>query len=49
MGFNIQDVINTLNMIDVRGKDNLDRMLGAILALEAILADQNKPKEDEVE
>ena len=49
MNFTIQDIIRTLNQIDVRGKDNMDKMLGAILALETILAEQNKPKEDEVE
>ncbi len=47
--FTIQDVINTLNQVEVRGKDNMDRMLGAIMALEAIIeAEQNaKIKEQE--
>lgn len=34
--FTIDDIINTLNVIEVRGKENLDRLLGAILALEAV-------------
>lgn len=34
--FTIDDIINTLNGVEVRGKENLDRLLGAILALEAV-------------
>lgn len=30
-------VIRTLNSISVRGKDNIDMLLGSILALEGIL------------
>lgn len=36
-------VINTLNSISVKGKDNLDMLLGSILALEKLL---NGEKED---
>lgn len=32
----IQGIINTLNTIEVRGKDNLDKLLGCILLLENI-------------
>ena len=46
--FEIQDVINTLNNIEVKGKDNLDRLLGAIMALEAIQAAQNNAQEENV-
>ena len=46
--FEIQDVINTLNNIEVKGKDNLDRLLGAIMALEAIQAAQNNAQEEKV-
>ena len=35
--FTLQDIIDTLNQIEVKGRDNLDRLLGAILALEAII------------
>lgn len=49
----IQDVINTLNQVEVKGKDNLDRLLGAIMALEIIMTAQNQsadtPAENEEE
>lgn len=32
----IQAIIDTLNKIEVHGKDNLDRLLGCIQALEEI-------------
>lgn len=32
----LNGVINTLNAIEVKGKNNLDMLLGAILALENI-------------
>ena len=45
--FTMQDVINTLNQVEVHGKDNLDRLLGAIMALEAIMvAQDNAAQED---
>ena len=43
--FTIDDIINTLNQIEVKGKANLDRMLSAIVALEFIREAQNKPPE----
>ena len=46
--FQIPDVINSLNNIEVKGKDNLDRLLGAIMALEAIQAAQNNAQEENV-
>lgn len=42
MLFTIQDVLNTLNSVEVHGKDNLDKMLGVILALEAMLEAEKK-------
>lgn len=36
----IQMVIATLNCVEVRGKDNLDRLLGCINALENIVRAQ---------
>lgn len=47
----LKAVITTLNSIDVRGKSNMDRMLGCINALEqtvrALEAPQTEEKEDE--
>ena len=43
MLFTIQDILDTLNKIDVHGRDNLDRMLGVIYALESMLqAEKNE-------
>ncbi len=42
----IQYIINTLNQIEVKGKDNMDRLLGAIMALESMLQQQNKELEE---
>lgn len=39
--FTIEDIIATLNHVEVRGKDNMDRLLGAILALEAFIDGMN--------
>ena len=46
--FTIRDIINTLNCVEVKGKDNLDLLLGAILALEAVEKAQNTEKAVEV-
>ena len=54
MNFNIiQCVIATLNDIEVKGKDNLDKLLGSILALEGMdqimeQPAQEEPKKEEV-
>ena len=40
-------VINTLNGISVQGKDNLDRLLGSIQALEKLLKEQSEEKGEE--
>lgn len=42
----IVGVINTLNSLEVKGKDNLDMLLGAILALEKLLDDIKEESED---
>lgn len=42
--FSIEDIISTLNGIEVKGKDNLDKLLGCIMALEAILEADSKEK-----
>ena len=46
--FTILDVINTLNTIEVKGKDNLDKLLGCIMALEA-MREAEKNEEDATE
>ena len=33
--FTLDQIIATLNNVEVKGKDNLDRLLGCIMALEA--------------
>ena len=35
----IKAIISTLNSIEVRGKDNLDKLLGCIMVLENMLAE----------
>lgn len=43
----LENIINTLNQIEVKGKDNLDKLLGAIIALEQLLAAvNNTPQEN---
>lgn len=43
----IRCVISTLNDIEVKGKDNLDKLLGSILALEGMaqIMEEPAPKE----
>ena len=41
----IQYVINTLNTIKVSGKDDLQRLLGCILALESLATETDKEEE----
>lgn len=47
--FTIYDIISTLNNIEVKGKDNLDRLLGVIMALESIANTQSKEETKEEE
>ena len=41
----LTQVINTLNQIDVQGKDNLNKLLGCILVLEDIIKVASQPSE----
>lgn len=43
----IKAVINTLNHVDVRGRDNMDRLLGSIITLERCAAQIQAQKETE--
>ena len=45
----LQYVLTTLNMIKVSGKDDLQRLLGCILALETLLKENDKEEKKEVE
>lgn len=40
-------IINTLNKIEVHGTENLDRLLGCILALQSILEDDQNGNTDQ--
>ena len=39
-------IINTLNQIEVKGSDNLDKLLGSIQALEKMLIDMEEDKNE---
>lgn len=39
----IRLVISTLNDVEVKGKDNLDKLLGSISALESVVAVMEAP------
>lgn len=43
----LEQIIYTLNSIEVKGKDNLDKLLGCILMLEQMQAESNKQEENE--
>lgn len=45
----LKAVITTLNSIDVRGKSNMDRMLGCINALEQTVRALETPQTEETE
>lgn len=47
MNQTLQIILNTLNQIEVKGKANLDRLLGAVIALERLMAENAEPKEEE--
>lgn len=47
--FTIQDIINTLNQVEVKGKNNMDLLLGAIMALEAMLEGMNNQAKEEAD
>ena len=43
----IRCVIATLNDIEVKGKDNLDKLLGSIMALEGVAQMMEQPAPEE--
>lgn len=43
----IQFVINTLNTVKVSGKEDLQKLLGCILALESLIKEDTEEKEKE--
>ena len=43
----IAAVIKTLNQIEVKGKNNMDQLLGCIIALERVLAAEPEEKKEE--
>lgn len=45
----IKAVINTLNQVNVNGKQNLDRLLGSIVALEKVLGELTRKEEEKCE
>lgn len=45
----IRCVIATLNDIEVKGKDNLDKLLGSIMALEGVAQMMEQPSPEESE
>lgn len=46
--FTIQDIINSLNQLEVKGKRNLDILLGVILALEHVQEANEGTKEETI-
>lgn len=40
---NLVNIINTLNTIEVKGKENMNRMLGCILLLEKMVHEAEEP------
>ena len=40
----LEEIYNTLNQIEVKGRENLDRLLGVMMVLEAMLK-ENKGEE----
>ena len=42
----LESLLLSLNSIEVRGKDNLNVLLGCILAVEAAIANLDKPEEE---
>ena len=50
MNQTLQIILNTLNQIEVKGKANIDKLLGVIIAVEQLIAtmkQQATPAEDE--
>lgn len=47
MNNQLAQVINTLNRIEVHGKDNLDMLLGCIMLLERMSTQSQEPSAEE--
>lgn len=45
---NLVNIINTLNTIEVKGKENMNRMLGCILLLEKMAHEAEQNDEPEI-
>lgn len=45
----MRKILASLNCIEVKGKDNMDYLLGAIMAVEAMLNQMNEREEAEEE
>lgn len=44
----LQQIIATLNQVETRGKDNLDMLLGSIMALEDLVKELSKPDDNAI-
>ena len=42
----IAAVIKTLNQVEVKGKNNMDQLLGCIIALERVLTEESAEKKE---
>ena len=42
----LRKILSSLNCIEVKGKDNMDYLLGAIMAVEAMLNQLSEPNEE---
>ena len=43
---NLTNIINTLNTIEVKGRENMNRLLGCILLLERVVAEADAPADE---
>ena len=48
MAETLKAVVNTLNLVDVRGKQNMDKQLASIITLEKLVAELESKKEENV-
>ena len=45
-GERLKAVRRTLEGIDVRGRDNIDKMLGCMMTLDRIIAEESRPAQE---
>lgn len=45
-GERLKAVRRTLEEIDVRGRDNIDKMLGCMITLDRIIAEESRPAQE---